>query len=255
MKLNCKEVKMLSKISNSFYDELKIEFLYHSNHIEGSTFSKENLEKLISEKIVEGNHSIDDILETKNSLELFDLVIKDSDRELDKYMLFSWHALLKKGTVDEEIHNTGAWKKYENHLQGVDLKLATPLQVDNLMFNLLADWQELDNPTLKDIADFHYKFERIHPFQDGNGRIGRFIILKQCLENNIDLITIDDVYNKEYKKALYNAQKTDNSDELVHVFAKCQIRLDEKLKSFQTVIEQVRKELSSSDNSKEDLEL
>lgn len=91
--------------------------MYHSNHLEGSTFSKENLEKLIADNIVEGNHTIDDILETNNSLEVFDQVIKDSIEPLDKYMLFKWHKLLKRGTVDEEIHNTGMWKKYENRLR------------------------------------------------------------------------------------------------------------------------------------------
>ena len=74
------------------------------------------------------------------------------------------------------------------------------------MFNLLLDWKEISNPTIEDIAKFHYKFEKIHPFQDGNGRIGRFIILKQCLEANIDLIAIDNMYEKEYKKR--NGKKT-----------------------------------------------
>ena len=74
------------------------------------------------------------------------------------------------------------WKKYENKLRNVDLKLASPEEVDSLIFNLLADWDLLKNVSVKDIAIFHYKFEKIHPFQDGNGRIGRFIILKQCIE-------------------------------------------------------------------------
>ena len=181
MKIDSKNMKYLSKITNSLYKEFKIDFLYHSNHLEGSTFSKDELEKLLTEKKVEGSHSLDDIIETKNSLEVFDQVINDSSELLDKFMLFNWHKLLKKGTVDDEIHNIGMWKKYENKLRGVDLKLALPVEVDNLMFNLLSDYNELETVTLKDIADFHYKFEKIHPFQDGNGRIGRFIILKQCL--------------------------------------------------------------------------
>ena len=239
MKINSKKMKYLSKITNSIYEDLKIEFLYHSNHLEGSTFSKDELEKLLTEKKVEGSHSLDDIIETKNSLEVFDQVINDSGEKLDKFMLFNWHKLLKKGTVDDEIHNIGMWKKYENKLRGVDLKLALPVEVDNLMFNLLADYNELETVTLKDIADFHYKFEKIHPFQDGNGRIGRFIILKQCLEWNIDLIAIDDKYDDEYRNALYKAQKTDNSDDLVTVFKKCQNRLDEKLEKYKSLLEQV----------------
>ena len=239
MKINSKKMKYLSKITNSIYKEFKIDFLYHSNHLEGSTFSKDELEKLLTEKKVEGSHSLDDIIETKNSLEVFDQVINESSELLDKFMLFNWHKLLKKGTVDDEIHNIGMWKKYENKLRGVDLKLALPVEVDNLMFNLLSDYNELETVTLKDIADFHYKFEKIHPFQDGNGRIGRFIILKQCLEWNIDLIAIDDKYDDEYRNALYKAGKTDNSEDLVTVFKKCQNRLDEKLEKYKNLLEQV----------------
>ena len=239
MKIDSKKMKYLSKITNSIYEDLKIEFLYHSNHLEGSTFSKDELEKLLTEKKVEGSHSLDDIIETKNSLEVFDQVINDSSELLDKFMLFNWHKLLKKGTVDDEIHNIGMWKKYENKLRGVDLKLALPVEVDNLMFNLLSDYNELETVTLKDIADFHYKFEKIHPFQDGNGRIGRFIILKQCLEWNIDLIAIDDKYDDEYREALYKAQKTGDSEDLVIVFKKCQNRLEEKLEKYKSLLEQV----------------
>ena len=99
MKINSKKMKYLSKITNSIYEDLKIEFLYHSNHLEGSTFSKDELEKLLTEKKVEGSHSLDDIIETNNSLEVFDQVINDSGEKLDKFMLFNWHKLLKKGNT------------------------------------------------------------------------------------------------------------------------------------------------------------
>ncbi len=243
MKISDKKMKYLSKITNSIYEELKVEFLYHSNHLEGSTFSKEELDKLLNEKKVEGNHSLDDVIETRNSLEVFDQVIEDSSEKLDKLMLFHWHRILKKGTVDEEIHNVGMWKRYENKLRGVDLKLAYPEEVESLMYNLLEDWDSITDVSLKDIADFHYKFERIHPFQDGNGRLGRFIILKQCLEKNIDLIAIDHEYSDEYRKALYKAQTTDDSKDLVNVFKKCQNRLDEKLKSYGDLLNQVEEEI------------
>lgn len=240
MKINSKQIKYLSKITNSLYDDLKIEFLYHSNHLEGSTFSKVELDKLLTEKQVLGNHSLDDVIETRNSLEVFDNVINDCDKNLDKLMLFNWHRLLKKGSVDDEIHNIGMWKQYENKLRNVDLKLASPLEVDNLMFNLISDWNEKTNVTINDIAEFHYKFELIHPFQDGNGRIGRFIILKQCIERNIDLIAIDNEYSEDYKKALYNAQKNKNIDELVEVFKKCQLRLDDKLKEYEKLLNEIK---------------
>ncbi len=246
MKINGRKMKYLSKISNSIYDDIKIEFLYHSNHLEGSTFSKVELDKLLAERKIDGSHSLDDIIETKNSLMLFDQVIKDSDELLDKLMLFNWHRLLKKGTVDDEIHNAGNWKKYENRLSGIDLKLASPNEIDSLMFNLIADWNELVTVTIEDIANFHYRFERIHPFQDGNGRLGRFIILKQCIDNEIDLIAIDNEYGEEYKKALYKAQTTDDNRDLVEVFKKCQKRLDEKLGHYDNLLIQVQNELEEN---------
>ena len=246
MKLNAKEIKRLSAIKKSVYDDLKIDFLYNSNHLEGSTFTRENLEKLLSLKKVEDEHYLDDVIETKKSLNVFDKVINDSDKKLDKFMLFDWQRELKRGSVDEEIHNTGCWKKYENRLRNIDLKLAYPDEVDNLMFNLLADWNENPNPTIEDIASFHSRFEKIHPFQDGNGRIGRFIILKQCIEREIDLIAIDNKYEKEYKEALYHAQKSNDISKLVEVFNNCQIRLDEKLSTYNTTIQLVKKEIAST---------
>ena len=98
-------------------------------------------------------------------------------------------------------------------------------------------------PTIEDIAKLHYCFEMIHPFQDGNGRIGRFLILKQCLESDVDLIAIDNIYSKEYKEALYKAQKTDDISELVCVFEKCQNRLDKKLSSYHDLIETIKREI------------
>lgn len=237
MKLTTRMIKKLSKIKNSLYDDIKVEFLYHSNHIEGSTFSIEALTKLLLEKKVEGVYSLDDVLETTNSLEVFDKVIKDSELPIDKYMLFDWHKTLKKGTVDDEIHNAGVWKQYENKLKNVDLKVALPNEVDNLMFNLILDWtNKSGNNKIEDIAKFHARFEKIHPFQDGNGRIGRFIILKQCLEENIDLIAIDAEYEKQYKDALYIAQTKEDYEPLIEVFKLCQERLDIKLQDMISVL-------------------
>lgn len=241
MKISVTTMQKLSKIKNSAYDAIKIEFLYHSNKLEGSTFSKENLIDLLESKKVSGEHFLDDVIETRNSLELFDEVINTLNKPLDKYLLWDWHRTLKKGSVDDEIGNIGRWKKYENKLLNTDLKLCEPNLVENNIFNLLEDWKE-SKKDITAIADFHQRFEHIHPFQDGNGRIGRFIILRQCIENNVDLIAIDDEYNKEYRNALYIAQTTNNINQLVEVFTKCQKRLDEKLKDYLNLINQVTNE-------------
>lgn len=120
--------------------------------------------------------------------------------------------------------------------------MCEPHLVENSIYNLLEDWKE-SKKDIYAIANFYQKFEHIHPFQDGNGRIGRFIILRQCLENNVDLIAIDDEYNKEYREALYNAQTIGNLEQLIQVFKKCQERLDEKLQSYIPTIEQVSGEV------------
>ena len=242
MKISINTMQKLSKIKNSAYDAIKIEYLYHSNKLEGSTFSKENLIDLLEKRKVNGEHFLDDIIETKNSLELFDNVINTLRDSFDKYLLWEWHRILKKGTVDDEIDNIGKWKKYANRLSKTDLKLCEPHLVENSMFNLFEDWKE-SKKDIYSIADFHQRFEHIHPFQDGNGRIGRFIILRQCIENSIDLIAIDEEYDKEYREALYKAQTTENVELLVEVFKKCQVRLDEKLLSYKQIIEQVSKEV------------
>lgn len=241
MKVSINGMQKLSKIKNSAYDVIKIDYLYHSNKMEGSTFSKENLIDLLEQKQVKGEHFLDDIIETKNSLELFDYVIDTLKEPFDKYLLWEWHRILKKGTVDDEIDNIGKWKKYANQLSKTDLKLCEPHLVENSMYNLLEDWKE-SKKDIDAIADFHQKFEHIHPFQDGNGRIGRFIILRQCIENGVDLIAIDNEYNQEYREALYKAQTTDNISALVEVFKKCQERLEEKLSDVIPVIQQVSKE-------------
>ena len=245
MKISIDVIQKLSKIKNSAYDSIKIEYLYHSNKLEGSTFSKENLIDLLEQKQVIGEHFLDDVIETNNSLELFDEVIKSLNEPFDKYLLWNWHRILKKGSVYDEIDNIGKWKKYENRFSKTDLKLCEPHLVENNMFNLIEDWKE-SKKDIYAIADFHQKFEQIHPFQDGNGRIGRFIILRQCIENDIDLIAIDDKYNKEYRAALYKAQTTKDIKDLVEIFVKCQVRLDEKLKEYEELINQVSSEVNKN---------
>ncbi len=240
MKISINTMQKLSKIKNSVYDDIKIEYLYHSNKLEGSTFNIEQLNVLLEENMVVGEHSVDDVQETINSLELFDFVVETLNEKLTDRLLREYHSILKKNTSDANYGFVGIYKKIPNKLRNVDIKLAEPYEVEGLIKNLLD--KKIEN--IKDIADFHQKFEHIHPFQDGNGRIGRFIILRQCLENNVDLIAIDDEYNKEYREALYKAQTSGTVEQLVQVFEKCQKRLDEKLQCYKSTIEQVSKEVN-----------
>lgn len=238
MKISINTMQKLSKIKNSVYDDIKIEYLYHSNKLEGSTFNVEQLNILLEQKVVTGEHSIDDVQETINSLELFDFVINTLNEQLTPMLLREYHSILKKNTSDANYGFVGVYKKIPNKLRSVNIELSQPYEVLEQIERLLEKKIE----TLKDIADFHQKFEHIHPFQDGNGRIGRFIMLKQCIENEVDLITIDDEYNKEYREALYKAQTAENIEPLIEVLKKCQIRLDEKLSNCIPIIKQVEEE-------------
>lgn len=229
-------IKYLKYTPNSAYENIKIEFLYNSNKLEGSTFTRENLEKYLQENIIEGSHKIDDVYETINSTKLFDFMVETLNEPLFKRLILEFHRVLKDKTLDHERGFAGCWKKIPNMISGVDLKLAQPWEVDIRIEELLLKW-ESSSKSLNDIAEFHSRFENIHPFQDGNGRIGRFIMLKQCIENCVDLILIDDHYSKEYKEALYIAQSQKDYTQLLKIFEQCQSLLDEKLSFLKETVE------------------
>lgn len=233
-------IKFLKDTPNSAYESIKTEFLYHSNKLEGSTFTKENLEKYLQQNIIEGSHKTDDVYETINSTQLFDFVVLTLGEPLSKRLILEFHRMLKKNTLDYERGFAGCWKKIPNMISGVDLKLAQPWEVDLKIDELILNWEE-SKKDFDDIIKFHATFENIHPFQDGNGRIGRFIMLKQCIENDIDLILIDDHYSKEYKQALYLAQSKNNYNQLNDIFKQCQKLLDDKLSFLKETIDYIKK--------------
>ncbi|WP_286154457.1 Fic family protein [Thomasclavelia cocleata] len=233
-------IKYLKGTPNSAYESIKTEFLYHSNKLEGSTFTKENLEKYLQQNIIEGSHKIDDVYETINSTKLFDFVVETLNEPLSKRLILEFHRMLKDKTLDHERGFAGCWKKIPNMISGIDLKLAQPWEVD-IQIDELLSWWETSDKSFQDIAKFHARFENIHPFQDGNGRIGRFLMLKQCIENEVDLVLIDDRYSKEYKEALYIAQSKKDMSGLLNIFEKCQNLLDEKLSFLKETIEYMQK--------------
>lgn len=232
-------LKLLKDTPNSAYESVKTEFLYHSNKIEGSTFSKENLEKYLQENIIEGSHKIDDVYETINSTKLFDFVVETLGEPISKKLILEFHRMLKDKTLDYERGFSGCWKKIPNMISGVDLKLAQPWEVESKIEELINQWED-SNKQLIDVIKFHSKFESIHPFQDGNGRIGRFIMLKQCIENGIDLVLIDDHYSNEYKQALYIAQSREDYSGLDSIFQECQKLLDSKLSFLKDTIDYIK---------------
>ena len=171
------------KIKGNLYHHTQITFAYNTNHIEGSKLTEEQTRHiyetntLITEK--ESITDLDDILETANHFKLVDYMLEVADEKLTEKMIKDFHKILKEGTSDSRKNwfNVGEYKKLSNEVGG--LRTTEPKNVEKDMKKLLEWYENLENVTIKDIIEFHAKFEKIHPFQDGNGRIGRIIAFKE----------------------------------------------------------------------------
>lgn len=201
-----------NKISGGIYHKLQVEFTYNSNHIEGSKLSEEQT-RLIFETNTVGLDSansslnVDDIIETLNHFHAIDKIIDLYDEALTEEFIKNLHKMLKSGTSDskKDWFNVGEYKAYPNEVGGYDTTL--PEDVAHEMKKLLDSYEKREAKTIEDIIDFHYNFEKIHPFQDGNGRVGRLIILKECLKNNIVPFIIGEDLKFFYYKGLSNYKK------------------------------------------------
>ncbi|MFU7515527.1 Fic family protein [Clostridium sp. HCS.1] len=189
-------------IHNSLNEILKYDFIYNSNKIEGSTFTIEALQLLFEKNIVMGVHTLDDVQETVNSFYTFDMVLDKIDENLTLEMIKEWHASLMYRTRLYDMGLAGVFKKYQNRILGAKFDTANPWEVEDKLNALIENFYSLKEVTIYDIAKFHFEFECIHPFQDGNGRIGRFIYLKQLLDNRLDLKYMNGESSDEYKRAL-----------------------------------------------------
>lgn len=196
-------------IHNSLNELMKYDFIYHSNKIEGSAFTIETLQMLFEKNIVTGTHTLDDIQETVNSFYTFDLVIDSVDEDLTLNMIKSLHGSLMYRTKLYDLGLAGVFKKYQNKILGAEFDIVNPLEVEDKLNILINKFYSLGEVTIEDIARFHLEFEIIHPFQDGNGRIGRFIYLKQLLDNRLGLKYMSGETSGEYKKALGSSTSED----------------------------------------------
>lgn len=190
-------------LKNSLYAILKHSFLYHSNKIEGSTFTTEALALLLDQNVVTGKHTLDDVQETVNSSYVFDTIVETLDTKITHSYLKNLHSSLMFNTTMHQRGYSGTYKTIPNTIIGTDVKIAQPFEVEPKLDELLEWYYSIENISLDDIAEFHYRFELIHPFQDGNGRIGRFLMLKQMLENNLPIKIVswdsEDLYRESLK--------------------------------------------------------
>jgi len=212
-------LKETKGLHNSLNELLKYDFIYHSNKIEGSTFTTEALQMLFEKNIVMGTHTLDDVQETVNSFYTFDLVIECLGEKITVEMIKEWHSSLMYRTRLYDMGLAGVLKKYPNKILGADFDTARTWETEAKIIALVSNFNCLKNITLEDIAKFHVEFEKIHPFQDGNGRIGRFVFLKQLLDDRLPLQYMNGDTSDDYKKALANCRNDDVSS-LIHYIKK-----------------------------------
>lgn len=200
-----------AKISGGLYHELQIRMTYNSNHIEGSKLSEEQTRMIFETNILDTADGIpvDDILETVHHFKAIDYCIDIAENPLNEDIIKELHYILKHDTKDSMLSwfAVGDYKKRANVVGGKET--VKPKDVPEKIKELLDDYNSLKEITINDIIEFHYNFEKIHPFQDGNGRIGRLIAFKECLKNNIIPFIIEDSKKFYYYRGLskWNEEK------------------------------------------------
>lgn len=207
-----KEQKALN-LKGNIYHITQIEFAYNTNHIEGSSLTEEETRLMYETNtlLTETNKSsnLDDIIEMSNHFHLFDFMLDTASDTLTESLIKKYHEILKRSTSFEKLDwfNIGDYKKIPNTI-GENIT-TQPKEVEKEMKKLLDTYSNLTNVNFENILDFHYSFETIHPFQDGNGRIGRIIMFKECLKNNITPFIVLDEYKAFYYRGLkeYKAEK------------------------------------------------
>lgn len=193
------------KYSGGIYHRTQIDLTYNSNHMEGSRLTRNQTRYIFETNTVGVENevlNVDDVIETVNHFHCIDLVIDHADDILSEKFIKKLHLTLKNGTSDsrKDWVAVGEYKKIPNEVGGMDTAL--PEEVADKMKTLLKEYNVIKKKTLEDILDFHVKFERIHPFQDGNGRVGRLIMFKECLKHNIVPFIIEDNLKLFYYRGL-----------------------------------------------------
>ena len=194
------------RLSGGLYHELQVRMTYNSNHIEGSTLSQEQTRFIFETNTIDVGDGVpvDDILETIHHFRAIDYVIDVAEEELSEEIIKKLHYIIKHDTKDSmlEWFAVGDYKKRVNVVGGRET--TKPSEVEKQMKELLSKYNAKKDITLEDIVAFHAEFEYIHPFQDGNGRVGRLIAFKECLRHNIIPFIIEDSKKNYYYRGLSN---------------------------------------------------
>lgn len=193
-------------MKGGIYHRIQIDMTYNSNHIEGSRLTKEQTRYIFETNtigITDEAIKVDDIIETTNHFKCIDFIIDKAKEPLTEAMIKQMHALLKAGTSDasKSWFAVGEYKRYPNEVGGIET--TKPKLVGKAIRELLRDYKNKKVIAFEDILDFHHRFETIHPFQDGNGRVGRLIMFKECLNHAIVPFIITDELKMFYYRGLH----------------------------------------------------
>lgn len=193
-----------AKTKGGIYHKIQVELTYNSNHIEGSQLSIEQTRMIFETATIgmEGVARVDDIVETSNHFRAIDFIIDNAEKPLTQRMMKKLHRILKIGTTDaeQEWFNVGDYKALPNEVGG--LRTCAPEAVESEMAELLNSYGPRAKHAFEEILDFHVRLERIHPFQDGNGRVGRLLMFKECLASGIVPFVIEDDERAFYYRGL-----------------------------------------------------
>ena len=204
--LNALREEKAGRIKGGIYHKVQVELTYNSNHIEGSRLTHDQTRYIYETNTIgmeNGVLNVDDIVETANHFQCIDLVIDNAEQPLTEDFIKLLHRTLKTGTSDsrKDWFAVGEYKKLPNEVGG--RSTTPPEQVAEKMRELLKQYAQTDKKTLKDLVEFHDQFECIHPFQDGNGRVGRLILFKECLRYDIVPFIIDEELKLFYYRGLH----------------------------------------------------
>ena len=194
------------KMKGGIYHKTQIDLTYNSNHIEGSRLTYEQTRYIFETNTIgvtaDETVNVDDVVETVNHFRCIDLIIDRAEETLSEELMKTLHGILKSGTSDsrKEWFAIGDYKRLPNEVGGE--RTCEPELVHDSMQRLLAEYNSQPYHTLEDILDLHVRFEKIHPFQDGNGRVGRLVMFKECLRSGIVPFIITDELKMFYYRGL-----------------------------------------------------
>ena len=195
-----------AKRKGGLYHKTQVSLTYNSNRIEGSRLTEEQTRYIFETRTIgfkdEEAVPVDDIIETSNHFIAFDYLLDTIDEPLSGKLIKEFHRILKTGTADasKEWFNVGDWKKLPNEVGGP--RTVMPQDVDAEIIRLNESYNSKVEVLFEDIIKYHYRFERIHPFQDGNGRVGRLIMFRECLCHDVVPFIIDERHKQFYYRGL-----------------------------------------------------